>query len=85
MVKHSFAMCFCSCHRIISYTHTDCTNGAIRLDSCGNEGTIEVCIDSIWGLISESGWTIEDGQVVCRQLGYHVEGTKLTDDFGLCE
>ena len=66
------------------YTYRLYYNGAVRLDSFGNEGTVEVCFDSIWGLVSESGWTIEDARFVCRQLGYHVEGTKSTDDFGVC-
>ena len=54
----------------------DCENGDIRLvgGNLTNEGTIEVCFDNLWGLIDETGWTSKDAEVVCRQLGYAVEG-----------
>ena len=35
-----------------------------------SEGTVQVCFKKIWGLISETGWTNTDAQVVCNQLGY---------------
>ena len=38
-----------------------------------NEGTVEVCVDNLWGLVAEDGWTALDAQVVCNQLG-HVGG-----------
>ena len=37
-------------------------------------GTVEVCINEIWGLISDNGWDNTDSSVVCRQLGYGPQG-----------
>ena len=37
------------------------------------EGTVEICSDNIWGLISDAGWNDSDAKVVCRQLGYEIE------------
>ncbi len=51
----------------------DCEEGDVRLTQ-GNEGTVEVCLNSLWGMIAQSGWSTLDGQVVCRQLGYTSEG-----------
>ena len=41
-----------------------------------NEGTVEVCFNNLWGLISDVGWTDADAKVVCNQLG-HREGSEL--------
>ncbi len=38
------------------------------------EGTVEVCFDNIWGLISLNGWTTSDAIVVCNQLGLDTNG-----------
>ena len=32
---------------------------------------MEICIDSLWGLIDESEWSIADAIVICRELGFH--------------
>ena len=45
-----------------------------------NEGTIEVCFGNLWGLISDSGWSNGDAQIVCNQLGYG-GGSKLMCKF----
>ena len=57
---------------------TDCSDGEIRLvgSEWNYEGTVEVCYDHIWGLISDSSWSIQDAEVVCRQLGYQIYGNK---------
>ena len=49
-----------------------CENGDVRLLGGGfdNEGTVEVCLDNLWGLVSDEGWTDLDAKVVCNQLGY---------------
>ena len=59
---------------------TDCEDGDVQLvgGTTKNEGTVEVCFDNLWGLIEEAGWTDKDAEVVCKQLGYEVEGmTKI--------
>ena len=38
--------------------------------SSAYEGRVEVCIDKVWGTISDDGWIVNDAVVVCRQLGY---------------
>ena len=65
-----------SVHRVTA----DCVEGDIRLTNNQTTaegtvlGTVEVCFDNLWGLISESGWSEQDAQVSCRQLGYQAEG-----------
>ena len=57
-----------------------CTDGDVRLTggSSEAEGTVEVCSDNTWGMVSGLGWGEEDAQVVCRQLRYQAEGDVLT-------
>ena len=59
---------------IYTYNITlDCSDGDIRLvgGETRSEGTVEICFDSLWGLIDESGWGIADAVVICRELGFH--------------
>ena len=53
-----------------------CTEGAVRLvgGSDNNEGTIEICLDNLWGLITDAGWDNKDAMVICRQLNFPIEG-----------
>ena len=65
----------------VSLLYIDCVDGDVRLMGDGdtsNEGSVEVCVNSLWGMIAQSRWSVEDGQVVCRQLGLTVEGTVYT-------
>ena len=39
-----------------------------------SEGTVEVCLGNLWGLVAESGWNLIDAQVVCSQLGFSQDG-----------
>ena len=38
------------------------------------EGTVEVCINGMWGYIDDGGWNDADADVVCRQLGLPTGG-----------
>ena len=57
---------------------TQCSHGEVRLvnGSVPNEGRVEVCVNSNWGIICEDNrpWDTEEAMVVCRQLGYTPEG-----------
>ena len=61
-----------------SHSLIDCTDGDVRLagSQYGYEGTVEVCFDRLWGLVADSGWTQNDAEVTCRQLGYTTQGMR---------
>ena len=38
------------------------------------EGRVEIFISGTWGTITDSEWTNNDAQVVCRKLGHFKQG-----------
>ena len=42
--------------------------------SSDSEGTVEICLDNLWGLVAESYWSLSDAQVACNQLGFSSSG-----------
>ena len=56
----------------IIYILVGCKEGSVRLTGghYDNEGTVQVCYNNLWGLISDKGWTDGDARVVCNSLGY---------------
>ena len=50
----------------------DCANGAVRLmgGDSATRGRVELCINGEWGIVCHNGWSPNDANVVCRQLGF---------------
>ncbi len=61
------------------FVSIDCKHGDVRLvgGSKDSEGTVETCLNNLWGLINEAGWSTNDANVVCRELGYEAKGIFL--------
>lgn len=45
--------------------------------SDSSEGTVEICVDYLWGVIDDTLWETNDAVVVCRQLGFSVDSKLL--------
>ena len=60
-----------------------CELGQLRLAGGTNnmEGRVEICIDGIWGTVSDDAWSSVDVQVVCRQLGFSAKGMCKTSKY----
>ena len=50
----------------------DCSDGDVRLVGGRHsyEGFVEICMDSIWTLVAQSGWDNSDARIVCKQLKF---------------
>jgi len=49
-----------------------CVNGNVRLvgSSVSGEGTVEICVNGMYGTVCDDRWDELEASVVCRQLGY---------------
>ena len=72
----AYTCCEHPLHLYIFYNVLGGANGNLRLVG-GNtmfEGRVEICFDSRWRTVSDSGWDDQDATVVCRQLGFSDQG-----------
>ena len=60
----------------------ECQTGDVRLVSGQDEseGRVEVCINGEWGTVCDNGWSRQDAEVVCQQLGFDSTGRSLYSD-----
>ena len=68
----------------VIYTYAATFNdGDVRLvgGSYQWEGRVEVFFNRSWGTITDSDWTSEDAQAVCRTLGYFRPGETYLSDY----
>ena len=66
------------CKSVSIYHAAVCSNGDIRLsDGSNNSGRVEFCFDRVWGTVCDGQWDTVDAQVVCRQLGFPIEGVYI--------
>ena len=62
--------------RVLSSIDAQYRDGDIRLvgGSYQWEGRVEIYFSGTWGTITDSDWTSNDAQVVCRKMGYFRPG-----------
>ena len=62
-------------HRLAPFIPDNCTEGNVRLfGSTTTTGTVQVCVNRIWGSICGRSWDSRDATVICRQLGFTTIG-----------
>ena len=62
----------------ISEGDVGCTDFDIRLVNSNTvdplEGRVEVCINNAWGTVCDTGFSVNDAEVICSQLGHPFSG-----------
>ena len=59
--------------------NTSCEEGEVRLRDGfdPSNGRVEYCRHRTWGRVCGDEWDDNDARVICRQLGYNPDGTKI--------
>ena len=54
-------------------------NGTVRLVNGrrASEGSVQICVNGVWGHVCRDYWSSSNARVVCRQLGYSSIGFML--------
>ena len=42
------------------------------------QGTVQICIENVWGTVCDDSWGTSDANVVCGQLGHSNTGIKFS-------
>ena len=52
--------------------YPDCSNGEVSLvgGSSSREGRVEICLNGTWVTLCVNSFDVNDGVVICNQLGY---------------
>ena len=63
---------YCSKNLLDLFPIALCTEGAVRLvnGSTPAEGRVEVCLNGVWGTVTDDAFSNTDAKVVCRQLNF---------------